>query len=62
MSEGSVNSDRTDVWHDVPTLLAAAHELKSPLVLIRQLSLELQQAEPTPRQLNESGNAVDLPD
>ncbi|MGB3023677.1 MAG: HAMP domain-containing sensor histidine kinase [Candidatus Saccharimonadales bacterium] len=28
-------------WNDVPTLLAAAHELKSPLVLIRQLALEL---------------------
>lgn len=31
-----------DIWKDVPTLLAAAHELKSPLVLIRQLALTLQ--------------------
>lgn len=31
-----------DIWSDVPTLLAAAHELKSPLVLIRQLALQLQ--------------------
>lgn len=31
-----------DIWKDVPTLLAAAHELKSPLVLIRQLALQLQ--------------------
>lgn len=30
-----------DIWRDVPTLLAAAHELKSPLVLIRQLALQL---------------------
>ncbi|MFZ1458283.1 MAG: HAMP domain-containing sensor histidine kinase [Candidatus Saccharimonadales bacterium] len=30
------------VWSDVPTILAAAHELKSPLVLIRQLALELE--------------------
>ena len=27
-------------WSDLPTILAAAHELKSPLVLIRQLALE----------------------
>lgn len=31
-----------DIWKDVPVLLAAAHELKSPLVLIRQLALQLQ--------------------
>lgn len=31
-----------DIWKDVPTLLVAAHELKSPLVLIRQLALQLQ--------------------
>lgn len=31
-----------NVWSDVPTLLAAAHELKTPLVLIRQLALELE--------------------
>lgn len=30
------------LWNDVPTLLAAAHELKSPLVLIRQLALQLE--------------------
>lgn len=30
------------IWHDVPTILAAAHELKSPLVLIRQLSFQLE--------------------
>lgn len=35
MSEGNI-------WNDVPTLLAAAHELKSPLVLIRQLALQLE--------------------
>lgn len=34
-------SEEGNWWHDVPTLLAAAHELKSPLVLIRQLALEL---------------------
>ncbi len=33
-----------DTWSDIPTLLAAAHELKSPLVLIRQLALELREA------------------
>lgn len=31
-----------NLWTDVPTLLAAAHELKSPLVLIRQLALQLE--------------------
>lgn len=31
------------VWQDIPTLLAAAHELKSPLVLIRQLALSLEE-------------------
>lgn len=36
--------ESTDIWKDVPTLLAAAHELKSPLVLIRQLALGLQDA------------------
>src|SRR5690349_1774689 len=31
----------TTLWDDIPTLLTAAHELKAPLVLIRQLSFEL---------------------
>jgi signal transduction histidine kinase len=31
----------TTLWDDLPTLLTAAHELKAPLVLIRQLSFEL---------------------
>lgn len=30
-------------WNDLPTLLAASHELKTPLVLIRQLSFQLEQ-------------------
>ncbi len=34
--------DEGSAWSDVPTLLAAAHELKSPLVLIRQLALQLE--------------------
>lgn len=33
------------IWSDMPTLLAAAHELKSPLVLIRQLSFQLSDAD-----------------
>ena len=32
------------MWNDVPTILAAAHEMKAPLVLIRQLALELEDA------------------
>lgn len=31
-----------EFWDDIPTLLTAAHELKAPLTLIRQLSLELE--------------------
>lgn len=31
-----------DIWSDMPTLLAAAHEMKAPLALIRQLALELE--------------------
>ena len=31
-----------NIWSDLPTVLAAAHEMKSPLVLIRQLALELE--------------------
>ncbi len=33
------------LWNDIPTVLAAAHELKSPLVLIRQLALQLEKSE-----------------
>lgn len=43
-----------DNYHfsDIPSLIAAAHELKAPLVLIRQLALELEDAQlrPTERQ------------
>lgn len=45
---GSLRSSGTtddSLWRDMPTLLAAAHELKSPLVLIRQLSFQLPQAD-----------------
>lgn len=35
------------IWSDMPTLLAAAHELKSPLVLIRQLSFQLADTDTT---------------
>lgn len=38
MEEGSTS----ELWRDVPTLLAAAHELKAPLTLIRQLALQLE--------------------
>ena len=31
-----------EFWNDIPTLLTAAHELKAPLVLIRQLAFELE--------------------
>ena len=40
-----------DIWRDVPTLLAAAHELKAPLALIRQLSLQLQESDGDPAAL-----------
>ncbi|MBC7746570.1 HAMP domain-containing histidine kinase [Pedobacter sp.] len=42
MEEMKRSEQVEDIWRDVPTLLAAAHELKSPLVLIRQLALQLQ--------------------
>lgn len=34
------------IWHDVPTILAAAHELKSPLVLIRQMTFQMDEYDP----------------
>lgn len=42
MTEAGQIQRSGDIWNDIPTLLAAAHELKSPLVLIRQLALQLQ--------------------
>lgn len=36
---------------DVPAIITAAHELKSPLALVRQLSLSLQSGQCTPRDL-----------
>lgn len=38
----SAGGTETDMWQQIPSLLAAAHELKSPLVLIRQLSFQLE--------------------
>ncbi|MDN5275955.1 MAG: putative Histidine kinase [Candidatus Saccharibacteria bacterium] len=43
----------SSVQYDVPSLVAAAHELKSPLVLVRQLALALEDAT-----LSESQRAV----
>lgn len=37
----SIGGTDTGTWQDVPGLLAAAHELKSPLVLIRQLTFQI---------------------
>ena len=42
----STGGTETGIWHDVPTILAAAHELKSPLVLIRQMTFQLDEADP----------------
>ncbi len=39
------------IWHDVPTLLAAAHELKSPLTLIRQLTFQLGEGDETAQRI-----------
>jgi len=36
---------------DIPAVITAAHELKSPLALVRQLSLSLQAGECTPRDI-----------
>lgn len=41
MQEGS----RTDLFADQPFVLTAAHELKSPLALVRQLSLALESSD-----------------
>lgn len=43
-----------------PLFLAAAHELKSPLALIRQLSLELETGECTPKQAEEIARQITL--
>lgn len=48
MNGDTAREKSSDLWHDVPTLLAAAHELKSPLVLIRQLALGLQDQPDSP--------------
>jgi signal transduction histidine kinase len=45
-STQSTGGTETGIWHDVPTILAAAHELKSPLVLIRQMTFQLDEADP----------------
>lgn len=44
----------------VPLFLAAAHELKSPLALIRQLSLELEEGECTPREVEQIVHQITL--
>ncbi len=45
-STQSTGGTETGIWHDVPTVLAAAHELKSPLVLIRQLTFQMDENDP----------------
>jgi len=47
-SEGLAGGDR--VIHEVSSLTAAAHELKSPLALVRQLALQLESSEVTDEQ------------
>lgn len=42
----STGGTESGIWHDVPTVLAAAHELKSPLVLIRQMTFQLDESDP----------------
>ena len=42
----STGGTESGIWHDVPTVLAAAHELKSPLVLIRQMTFQLDENDP----------------
>ena len=41
---GAQQGNDDQLWQSMPSLLAAAHELKSPLVLIRQLSLQLEES------------------
>lgn len=38
---GNGNAHSTDLSFELPSLLAAAHELKAPLILMRQLSLQM---------------------
>lgn len=47
----SAGGTGTDTWQHIPLLLAAAHELKSPLVLIRQLSFQLDDTDLTARRI-----------
>jgi signal transduction histidine kinase len=44
--EGNSGSDAGDVFSLTNSLVAAAHELKTPLVLIRQLTFQLEQESP----------------
>ncbi len=44
----------------VPLFIAAAHELKSPLALIRQLSLGLESGTYTPKDINELARRITL--
>lgn len=46
--------------HSAPLFLAAAHELKSPLALIRQLALELEAGECTPREAETIAHQITL--
>lgn len=47
----STGGAESGIWHDVPSVLAAAHELKSPLVLIRQLTFQLGEDDETARRI-----------
>ncbi len=50
-STQSTSEAESGIWQDVPSVLAAAHELKSPLVLIRQLTFQLGEDDETVRRI-----------
>lgn len=62
MTEGNMQNDQTggsDVFN-VPVIIAAAHELKAPLALIRQLSLAIGQGNVSKKELERIAEKITL--
>lgn len=55
-----VDNERLGAFHHAPSLLSAAHELKSPLALVRQLALDLERGEMTTSEIRQAAERVVL--
>ncbi len=53
-------SERDGILDYAPSFVTAAHELKAPLALVRQLSLSLEAGELSPQQVNEAARRITL--